>query len=47
MNYEITMLKDGHPTARKEHKCMFCGRIIRKGEKYMKLKLDSIKNYRL
>ena len=34
MNYEITMLKDGHPTARKEHECMFCGRIIRKGEKY-------------
>ena len=34
MNYGITILKDLHPIARKEHECMFCGRIIRKGDKY-------------
>lgn len=34
MSYGITILKDKYPIARKEHECMFCGRIIRKGEKY-------------
>ena len=34
MIYEITTLKDLHPIARKEHECMFCGRTIKKGEKY-------------
>ena len=30
----ITVLKESTPTARKEHKCMFCGGIIKVGEKY-------------
>ena len=34
MSYGITIFKDLHPVARKEHECMFCGRIINKGEKY-------------
>ena len=39
MSYEITTLKDLHPTARKEHECMFCGRMIKKGEKYHRMTL--------
>ena len=30
----ITVLKDSYPVARKEHKCMLCGHIIKPGEKY-------------
>ena len=30
----ITTLKTNYPTARKEHKCMFCGGTIKVGEKY-------------
>lgn len=30
----ITELNISYPTARKEHKCMFCGGIIKVGEKY-------------
>lgn len=30
----ITELNRSHPTARKEHKCMFCGGTIKVGEKY-------------
>ena len=32
----ITELNISHPTARKEHKCMFCGGIIKVGEKYVR-----------
>lgn len=31
---EIELLKESHPIARKEHRCMFCGCIIPKGERY-------------
>ena len=34
MSYGLTILKNLHPIASKEHKCMFCGRMIKKGEKY-------------
>lgn len=30
----VIVLKNSKPTARKEHKCMFCGGIIKVGEKY-------------
>ena len=30
----ITELKRSYPTAKKEHKCMYCGGIIKVGEKY-------------
>ena len=30
----ITMLKESHPIARKEHICEFCGGKINKGQKY-------------
>ena len=30
----MTVIKSSQPIARKEHRCMFCGGIIKKGEKY-------------
>ncbi len=30
----MKVLKQFHPIARKDHRCMFCGGIIKKGEKY-------------
>lgn len=30
----VAVLKDWHPTARKEHQCPFCAHIIKPGEKY-------------
>jgi hypothetical protein len=30
----FTILKESYPVARKEHRCMFCGHIIKPGEKY-------------
>ena len=32
------LIKELHPTARKEHKCMFCGCKIEAGEQYRKAK---------
>ena len=29
-----TLLKDGHPIARKEHQCPWCAHVIKPGEKY-------------
>ena len=29
-----TLLKDGHPVARKEHQCPWCTHVIKPGEKY-------------
>ena len=39
----ITTLNESYPTARKEHKCMWCGGTIKVGEKYERqtLKYDS------
>ena len=39
MSYGLTILKDLHPTARKEHECMFCGRTIKNGDKYHRMTL--------
>ena len=31
---ELAILHSGHPSARKEHTCMYCGGTIHKGETY-------------
>lgn len=33
-NDMVQILRDIHPVARKEHKCMFCGGTIKVGQKY-------------